>query len=85
MLTKEDWKRVYNDIFNLYPPSLTLKLSVKYTSNGQTSTYKDLKSFYKRLCFERKTTINTNDVEYTIEDESLYKEIDQYLKQIREE
>jgi hypothetical protein len=85
MITKSEWKRVYNEVFCIHPPSLSMKVNIKYTSNGQTSTYKDMKSFYRRLFFERKTTINSNDVEYTLEDESLYNELIEYLKQIREE
>lgn len=82
MVSKEEWKRIYNFLFSIFPPSDDIKLTIKYKTPKYVISFHTIESFLIYVCLNSIKSIKDQDVEYIINDESLYNKMNEYVDRI---
>lgn len=82
MVSKEEWKRIYNNIFNIFPPSEKLDLIIKYKSSKKCVQFNNIEKFFIYICLNSINTIQTNEIEYILKDEKIFDNMNNYVSSI---
>lgn len=85
MVTKEDWKRIYNHIFNIFPPSETLDLIIKYKTPQKCVQFNNIEKFFIYICLNSINIIKSEDLEYILKDEKIFEKMNDYVSKVLKE